>query len=77
MRRRIQSTTSQNSIAEFEPGGFVIYPGKLTTGGTFRVGRKVALRCADIRRAVEAIAATALEMGIEVMAPTSPSKMAG
>lgn len=57
--------------------GFVIYPGKLTAVETFRVGCIGALRSADLRRAVDAIAATVREMGIEVMAPTSLSNLAG
>ncbi|RPH65640.1 MAG: 2-aminoethylphosphonate--pyruvate transaminase [Burkholderiales bacterium] len=44
--------------------GFVLYPGKLTTVETFRVGCIGAIGPEVVRRAVAAIAATMREMGI-------------
>ena len=45
--------------------GFILYPGKLTTVDTFRVGCIGAIGAADMRRAVEAIATVARDMGIQ------------
>ncbi len=45
--------------------GFVLYPGKLTTVDTFRVGCIGAIDVTEIRRATEAIGATLLEMGVQ------------
>ncbi|MEW6512650.1 MAG: 2-aminoethylphosphonate--pyruvate transaminase [Pseudomonadota bacterium] len=44
--------------------GFILYPGKLTTVNTFRVGCIGAIGAAEMRRAVETIGATLREMGI-------------
>lgn len=44
--------------------GFILYPGKLTTVETFRVGCIGAIGVGEIQRAVEAIGATLREMGI-------------
>jgi len=49
--------------------GFVLYPGKLTTVDTFRVGCIGAIDRAVIRRAVGAIADALAEMGIRNLAP--------
>ncbi|MBS3935626.1 MAG: 2-aminoethylphosphonate--pyruvate transaminase [Sulfuritalea sp.] len=44
--------------------GFILYPGKLTTVDTFRVGCIGAIGAAEMRRAVDAIGAALQEMGI-------------
>lgn len=44
--------------------GFILYPGKLTTVDTFRVGCIGAIGAAEMRRAVDAIGAVLGEMGI-------------
>jgi 2-aminoethylphosphonate-pyruvate transaminase len=44
--------------------GFILYPGKLTTVNTFRVGCIGAIGSADMRRAVETIGTVLREMGI-------------
>jgi len=44
--------------------GFILYPGKLTTVNTFRVGCIGAIGTAEMRRAVDAIGAVLGEMGI-------------
>jgi 2-aminoethylphosphonate-pyruvate transaminase len=43
---------------------FIIYPGKLTTIDTFRIGCIGAIGAVDMRRAVAAIAAALAEMGV-------------
>jgi 2-aminoethylphosphonate-pyruvate transaminase len=49
--------------------GFILYPGKLTTVETFRVGCIGAVGETEIRAAVDAIARTLKEMGIRNTAP--------
>lgn len=44
--------------------GFILYPGKLTSVNTFRIGCIGAIDADTMRRAVEAVAATLDEMGI-------------
>jgi len=44
--------------------GFILYPGKLTQVETFRVGCIGALDRNDMRKVVDAIAATLGEMGV-------------
>lgn len=44
--------------------GFILYPGKLTSVNTFRIGCIGAIDANTMRRAVEAVAATLDEMGI-------------
>jgi len=44
--------------------GFILYPGKLTTVDTFRVGCIGAIGASDMQRAVEAIALTLNELGV-------------
>lgn len=44
--------------------GFILYPGKLTTVETFRVGCIGALTPADMEQVVEAIASTLVDMGV-------------
>ena len=46
--------------------GFILYPGKLTTADTFRVGCIGAIDTKDMHRAVAAIGAALKEMGIVV-----------
>lgn len=48
--------------------GFILYPGKLTTVDTFRVGCIGAIDANDMRRAVVAIGSALKEMGIDVPA---------
>lgn len=52
--------------------GFILYPGKLTTVETFRVGCIGAIDAATIRQAVAAIAATFAAMGVANFAPVQP-----
>lgn len=49
--------------------GFILYPGKLTTIDTFRVGCIGAIDARTIARAVAAIGETLVEMGIRRLAP--------
>lgn len=49
--------------------GFILYPGKLTTRETFRVGCIGALDAGVIRDAIKAVAATFHEMGVVHRAP--------
>jgi 2-aminoethylphosphonate-pyruvate transaminase len=49
--------------------GFILYPGKLTKIETFRVGCIGAIGSAEMRQAVDAVAATLAEMGIPSGAP--------
>jgi 2-aminoethylphosphonate-pyruvate transaminase len=49
--------------------GFVLYPGKLTTLETFRVGCIGAIDAAHMRRAVSAIGASFEELGIVASTP--------
>jgi len=49
--------------------GFILYPGKLTTVETFRVGCIGVIGAATIRQAVAAIEATFAEMGVTNFAP--------
>lgn len=49
--------------------GFILYPGKLTTVETFRIGCIGAIGPAEIRRAVEAIAAVVRSMGLSQLTP--------
>jgi 2-aminoethylphosphonate-pyruvate transaminase len=49
--------------------GFILYPGKLTTVETFRVGCIGAIDATEIRRAVTAIAEAAKEIGMMVARP--------
>lgn len=49
--------------------GFILYPGKLTTIATFRVGCIGAIDANVMRRAVAAIGATLSEMGVSRLAP--------
>jgi len=42
----------------------VIYPGKLTVADSFRIGCIGALDADDMRRALDAVAATLGEMGV-------------
>jgi 2-aminoethylphosphonate-pyruvate transaminase len=49
--------------------GFILYPGKLTTADTFRVGCIGAVDAAVMRMAVRAIGATLVEMGVSRAAP--------
>ena len=51
--------------------GFILYPGKLTTVNTFRVGCIGAIDAKIMRQAVAAIAATFNELGIICMAPAA------
>lgn len=44
--------------------GFILYPGKLTTVDTFRVGCIGAIGASEMQRAVEAIALTLHELGV-------------
>jgi len=44
--------------------GFILYPGKLTTVDTFRVGCIGAIGAAEMRRAVDAIGTVLREMGV-------------
>ncbi len=46
--------------------GFILYPGKLTQVETFRIGCIGALDTNDMRKVVDAVAATFKEMGIAV-----------
>jgi 2-aminoethylphosphonate-pyruvate transaminase len=46
--------------------GFVLYPGKLTTADTFRVGCIGAIGPDTLRQAVTAIGAVIREMGIRI-----------
>jgi 2-aminoethylphosphonate-pyruvate transaminase len=50
--------------------GFILYPGKLTTIDTFRVGCIGAIDARVIAGAVRAIGTTMLEMGIRRLSPT-------
>ena len=50
--------------------GFILYPGKLTTINTFRVGCIGAIDAQDIRHAVTAIAESLSEMGVQQLAPS-------
>jgi 2-aminoethylphosphonate-pyruvate transaminase len=50
--------------------GFILYPGKLTTIETFRVGCIGALTPLDMEQVVEAIASTLVEMGVALRAPS-------
>ncbi|MGH6886485.1 MAG: 2-aminoethylphosphonate--pyruvate transaminase [Geminicoccales bacterium] len=49
--------------------GFVIYPGKLTVAPSFRIGCIGRITPEDMRRAVQAVAATLREMGLAGGAP--------
>jgi 2-aminoethylphosphonate-pyruvate transaminase len=49
--------------------GFILYPGKLTTVETFRVGCIGAIGADEMRQAVHAIRDTLTEMGIRDVAP--------
>lgn len=49
--------------------GFILYPGKLTAVDTFRVGCIGAIGPAEMRQAVDAIAATLREMNVRRLAP--------
>jgi 2-aminoethylphosphonate-pyruvate transaminase len=49
--------------------GFILYPGKLTTVDTFRVGCIGAIGPAVLRQAVQAIAQSVREMGVRNVAP--------
>ncbi len=51
--------------------GFVLYPGKLTTVETFRVGCIGAIGPDDMEQAVHAIALTLQDMGIKSAAPAA------
>jgi 2-aminoethylphosphonate-pyruvate transaminase len=49
--------------------GYILYPGKLTTLNTFRVGCIGAIDAATVRRAVAAIGDSLAEMGVRRLAP--------
>jgi 2-aminoethylphosphonate-pyruvate transaminase len=49
--------------------GFILYPGKLTTVSTFRVGCIGAIGAAEIQRAVVAIESVLREMGVAALTP--------
>jgi len=49
--------------------GFILYPGKLTTVDTFRVGCIGAIGADVLRRAVAAVAEALREMGVRRIAP--------
>ncbi len=49
--------------------GFILYPGKLTTVDTFRVGCVGAIDSEVMRRALAAVGATLKEMGVTRLAP--------
>ena len=49
--------------------GFMLYPGKLTTVDTFRVGCIGAIGTQEMQQAVNAVGETLREMGI----PTAPA----
>jgi len=49
--------------------GYILYPGKLTTVNTFRVGCIGAIDAATVRRAVAAIGDSLVEMGVDTLAP--------
>jgi 2-aminoethylphosphonate-pyruvate transaminase len=49
--------------------GFIIYPGKLTVAPSFRIGCIGHITPDDMRRAVQAVAATLREMGLASGAP--------
>jgi len=49
--------------------GFILYPGKLTTVNTFRVGCIGAIRADAMRRAIVAIGSALAEMGVSRLAP--------
>jgi 2-aminoethylphosphonate-pyruvate transaminase len=53
--------------------GFILYPGKLTTAETFRVGCIGAIGADALRQAVAAIADTLREMKVRRIAPESPA----
>jgi 2-aminoethylphosphonate-pyruvate transaminase len=50
--------------------GFILYPGKLTTVNTFRVGCIGAIGAVEIQRAVVAIGSALQEMGVDAREPT-------
>jgi 2-aminoethylphosphonate-pyruvate transaminase len=56
--------------------GFTLYPGKLTQVETFRVGCIGAIGEAEMRQAVDAIAAIVREMGITQMKPAAATRAA-
>jgi 2-aminoethylphosphonate-pyruvate transaminase len=51
--------------------GFILYPGKLTTVETFRVGCIGAIGPGEIEQAVHAVALTLQDMGIASAAPAA------
>ena len=54
--------------AEAKQRGFMLYPGKLTTVETFRVGCIGAIGRQELQQAVDAVAASLRALGI----PTTP-----
>jgi 2-aminoethylphosphonate-pyruvate transaminase len=56
--------------------GFTLYPGKLTQVETFRVGCIGAIGEAEMRQAVDAIAAIVKEMGITQLKPAAATRAA-
>lgn len=54
--------------------GFVVYPGKLTVADSFRIGCIGRIGEAEMRAAVDAIAATMAEMGVRSGAPRGTEK---
>ena len=56
--------------------GFTLYPGKLTQVETFRVGCIGAIGDAEIKQAVDAIAAIVKEMGITQLKPAAKARAA-
>ena len=56
--------------------GFTLYPGKLTKVETFRVGCIGAIGEAEMRKALDAIAAIVREMGITQLKPAATARAA-
>ncbi len=59
----------EDFYARLRAKGFVIYPGKLTVAPSFRIGCIGRITPDDMRRAVQAVAATLGEMGLASGAP--------
>jgi 2-aminoethylphosphonate-pyruvate transaminase len=59
----------EDFYARLRAKGFVIYPGKLTVAPSFRIGCIGRITPEDMRRAVQAVAATLGEMGLASGAP--------
>jgi 2-aminoethylphosphonate-pyruvate transaminase len=56
--------------------GYVIYPGKLTVGDSFRIGCIGRVGEAEIQGALDAIKATMEELGVKSGAPRNTAKLA-